>query len=298
MTPHHFAEHLTVLQESVGTVRPLDELLGESVIGRVAARRAGFAVTFDDGYVDNLEAAIPILERFQTPATVFIAPGLLDRRSFWWDVLAELVLGSGLDAHRVLSAAGASDVLDGAVPSTGPIDSRTVHDLLRSQLIRRHVDAIEVALDGLASALGFELPVPDGRPMTTAELTALAASPLISIGVHSMTHPRLPDLPPGEVRQEIDVARAPARRVARDSTASARLSLRCVVARRGARRRRSGLRSRRHHRVAVAAPARRGSDGASTAPAQRGWSDVRRVAAALDLILPVSCLRPSRRELR
>jgi peptidoglycan/xylan/chitin deacetylase (PgdA/CDA1 family) len=205
VTPRHFAEHLTVLQE-IGMVRPLDELLGESAIGRVAARRARFAVTFDDGYLDNLEAAVPILERFQTPATVFIAPGLLDRRSFWWDVLAELVLGSGLDAHRVLSAAGASDALDGAVAPTGPIGSRTVHDLLRSQLIRRHVDAIEVALDGLAAALGFELPVPDGRPMTTTELTALAAHPLISIGVHSMTHPRLPDLPPGEVRQEIDVA--------------------------------------------------------------------------------------------
>jgi peptidoglycan/xylan/chitin deacetylase (PgdA/CDA1 family) len=68
----------------------------------------------------------------------------------------------------------------------------------------RHVDAIETALDQLARALGVDLPVPDGRPMTTAELTELATHPLISIGVHTMTHPRLPDLPPDEAREEID----------------------------------------------------------------------------------------------
>lgn len=203
VTPGHFAEQLAVLQ-GTGTVRPLHELLGESVTSRVAARRAQFAVTFDDGYVDNLDAAVPLLESFQSPATVFIAPGLLGRRTYWWDVLAVLVLGSGLDAARVLSAAQASGALNGGpVLPTGEVDARAVHDLLYNRLAVRHVDAIEVALDDLARALGVELPVPDGRPMTAAELRLLSAHPLISIGVHTMTHPRLPDLPPAESREEI-----------------------------------------------------------------------------------------------
>ena len=40
--------------------------------------------------------------------------------------------------------------------------------------------------------------------MTVAELQTLAAHELIDIGVHTMTHPRLPDLPPAAARQEID----------------------------------------------------------------------------------------------
>ena len=49
----------------------------------------------------------------------------------------------------------------------------------------RHVDTIEADLDRLAAALGVERPVPDGRPMTVAELATLAAHPLIDIGVHT-----------------------------------------------------------------------------------------------------------------
>ena len=41
--------------------------------------------------------------------------------------------------------------------------------------------------------------------MTVAELTTLAAHPLIDIGVHTMTHPRLPDLQPSaRPAEEID----------------------------------------------------------------------------------------------
>ena len=82
VTPAHFAEQLAVLRDR-GTVRRLDELLADSVTTRVRTARAQFAVTFDDGYVDNLDAALPMLEAHDAPATVFIAPGLLGRSSYW-----------------------------------------------------------------------------------------------------------------------------------------------------------------------------------------------------------------------
>lgn len=50
-------------------------------------------ITFDDGYLDNLEYALPILEELQIPATIFISTGTLEQdKELWWDELERLVL--------------------------------------------------------------------------------------------------------------------------------------------------------------------------------------------------------------
>ena len=63
VSPTNFADQLAELRDR-GTVRRLGDLLDDSPAARVRAVRAQFAVTFDDGYVDNLETALPILESF------------------------------------------------------------------------------------------------------------------------------------------------------------------------------------------------------------------------------------------
>ena len=39
--------------------------------------RDGIVITFDDGYLDNLTYALPILDELQIPATVFVSTGIL-----------------------------------------------------------------------------------------------------------------------------------------------------------------------------------------------------------------------------
>ncbi len=93
VTPAHFAEHLEILAQACTPVR-LHELQKPS---RRRSSQAAVAVTFDDGYADNLLQAKPLLERRrQVPATVFVASGHLGGTEFWWDELAEILLDTPL----------------------------------------------------------------------------------------------------------------------------------------------------------------------------------------------------------
>ena len=52
------------------------------------------ALTFDDGYRDNLINAKPLLVEHEVPASIFLATGYIGKkREFWWDELARLTLG-------------------------------------------------------------------------------------------------------------------------------------------------------------------------------------------------------------
>jgi peptidoglycan/xylan/chitin deacetylase (PgdA/CDA1 family) len=72
----------------LATVVPLAPSLAALSAGRPLPPRA-VALTFDDGYRDNLDLAVPLLERLGLPCTFFLVPGLLSREVRpWWEVLA------------------------------------------------------------------------------------------------------------------------------------------------------------------------------------------------------------------
>jgi peptidoglycan/xylan/chitin deacetylase (PgdA/CDA1 family) len=63
------------------------------------------AVTFDDGYADNLANAAPLLVEFGVPATMFLSTGaIVNGCEFWWDDLERIDTrrpqGSGARAPR------------------------------------------------------------------------------------------------------------------------------------------------------------------------------------------------------
>jgi peptidoglycan/xylan/chitin deacetylase (PgdA/CDA1 family) len=159
---------------------PLAELLERRRRG--ALPRRAVALTFDDGYADNLHAALPALERHGVPATVYVATGYVGAdRPFWWD-----------EAEELLAAAG-------TVARAGTVQARM-----------RGLDTagIEATLARLREAAGRAGPShTDGRPVTAEELNALAASPLVEIGAHSRHHPSLAALDREEIRAEVTGAR-------------------------------------------------------------------------------------------
>jgi peptidoglycan/xylan/chitin deacetylase (PgdA/CDA1 family) len=108
------------------------------------------ALTFDDGYRDQLELAAPMLAALGLPATFFLIPGLLDRTARpWWELLAWILTrstrGSVAWEGRTL---GLSD--DG--------QRRRSLDTVLAGLKRRDQQARDAALDELA-----ERCAPDGK---------------------------------------------------------------------------------------------------------------------------------------
>ncbi len=201
VSPANFASQLSTLGSS-GRFESLD---GVAVARRRPLRRlTRFVVTFDDGYADNLIAALPVLEHYDVPSTVFVSTGFLDRETFWWDILDEAVLDANRPIHALVATARGLGLLTSADEMGTRAD---IQSKLHAALAKRAPAEIEPLTDELLAATASP-PIPSGRPLTTDELVELAAHPLVSIGVHTVNHVRLPNASAADARRELVDARA------------------------------------------------------------------------------------------
>ncbi len=82
-----FARQVNILSR-VANVISLSEAARRIGNGEPLPSRA-VSLTFDDGYRDSLDAAVPILARYKFPATFFLVPGFLSGKlGAWWEDLA------------------------------------------------------------------------------------------------------------------------------------------------------------------------------------------------------------------
>jgi peptidoglycan/xylan/chitin deacetylase (PgdA/CDA1 family) len=180
----------------------------EDVAGARAPRDA-VAVTFDDGYADNLTRALPLLEEAGVPATVFVSTGHVEHgRPFWWDELPALL--------------GRADPPPGAEPLTVTLDGRAWSWAARTApqraaaarrllawLPSRTPEEVDAVLDAVAAwGRAERAGSPRDRPLTRDELARLAASPLVTIGSHARTHPSLAVAEPARRDAELRDSRA------------------------------------------------------------------------------------------
>ena len=202
-----FDRHLRLLTSKF-RVLPLAELVVAARRGRIPPRAV--AITFDDGYVDNLDRALPLLEAHGVPATFYIATGYVDSRgSFWWDELQELLTGPGARPDRIDLALGRARI----AAATGTAAERecalmeAAHPVLRHSPHQTAVHWLELIREWAGGGSTAAPAVDPGRPMSSEELARLAASDLVELGAHTANHPSLLTLSGGEQRSEVELSR-------------------------------------------------------------------------------------------
>ena len=174
--PELFAEQLQLLHDrfhvvSLGELR--SALVGEEPLTRTVA------ITFDDGYRDNLHVAKPLLEKHGLPATVFVATGFVgSSRDFWWDELETVCAAGGLP----------------------------LWPLWEELCSLSHQERLE-RLDALWASTEAARPE-SSSTLDRGELERMADGGLIRLGAHTVSHPHLSKLPGPQQRQEIEESAA------------------------------------------------------------------------------------------
>jgi peptidoglycan/xylan/chitin deacetylase (PgdA/CDA1 family) len=185
---------------AVANVLPLGTALDALASGGHLPPRA-CALTFDDGYADNLHVAAPLLARYSLPATFFLVPGLLSGEvEAWWEVLAQHF--NTAVAERLEWRGRVWQLSDAAARSRAHAD-------VESQLKSLSRSAREEALRELRGALR---PAGSARRQEDLFLDWHGARQLVDrgfdIGSHTMTHPLLSREAPVTVLDELQGARS------------------------------------------------------------------------------------------
>lgn len=190
-----FGEHLAYLAREFVPV-PLAELVrGLDTPGRLPQRAV--ALTFDDGYRNNLLAAAPLLRRAGIPATLFVATGLIGTDRGMWGYELELCFARHEPAR--LARASGDEVLVRLCE----------HQVPRRLLMLACVDYLKTLphaeLLRRLEAIRAELPVEldeDNRLLGWDEVRELRDYGF-DIGGHTVTHPLLPNTTPEHAEREI-----------------------------------------------------------------------------------------------
>jgi peptidoglycan/xylan/chitin deacetylase (PgdA/CDA1 family) len=215
VSPGQFEQQLQILRESAHPIG-LSELGAN--LGRRVFRRPPVAVTFDDGYADNLHQAGPLLRQFGIPATVFAVSGAVrEGREFWWDELEKIVFEpQGTSATRQVMLLGRT--FTWRPPENGaaerddwqawkdetPTPAHGIYRELYGILSVLPPEDRKTLLDDLIHQADVSPAArASHRPLSCAELRELAHSSGIDVGVHTVTHPVLSRLPVAQQAQEV-----------------------------------------------------------------------------------------------
>lgn len=152
-------------------------------------------ITFDDGYKDNVDYALPILKKYQVPATIyFVSDYLHGKCTMWWYEILEI-----LDKKTFLKFKWENQRY--FFNTTIPQKKLETYKALRRIIMNLRPEKLEVFLDLLREgkdAKNYAELVIDKNLLKT-----ISQEKLITIGAHTCSHPVLATLDEDEIEKEI-----------------------------------------------------------------------------------------------
>lgn len=201
ITPDFLDRALTLIRAEAYDIVSLDEALA-----RLADPKPGrffVALTFDDGYRDNLDHAWPVLAKQSVPWTLYVVRGFAERTArLWWRELEEAI--RALPRVSVALPDGRFDA-----PAGTDAEKQNAFDRLYWRL-RKGPEAI---LLSVISELGRQAGVDpatlvERECLPTETLRSLAGAPGVTIGAHTLSHPMLAKHAEEVARREIVESKA------------------------------------------------------------------------------------------
>lgn len=201
ITPDFLDRALTLIRAEGYDIVPLDEALT-----RLADPRPGrffVALTFDDGYRDNLEHAWPVLAKHEAPWTLYVVCGFAVRTArLWW-----LELEAAIRALPRVSI----ELPDGRfeAPAGSDAEKQSAFDRLYWRLRRGPEAILLAAISELAREAGIDpVALAERECLPLETLRSLAGAPGVTIGAHTLSHPMLAKHPEEVARREIGESKA------------------------------------------------------------------------------------------
>lgn len=176
----------------------LPEALGDLTAGRRIGTRS-VALTFDDGYRDQLELGVPLLERLGLPATFFLVPGLLSGSvRAWWEVTGWAFASA---RRPTLSWEGEDFAL------TAPTQRRSAFERVAERLKRRDRVAREAGVDDLVALLDPAGASPGGELFLDWDAARGLLRRGFTVGSHTLYHAILSEETPAEQERDLSESR-------------------------------------------------------------------------------------------
>ncbi len=182
ITPEFLHATLNHLRACGIDIITIDEM-HRRLIGRDFRRRFA-CFTFDDGYRDNRDFALPVMREFDAPFTVYVASDFAKGTGRLWWVALEMVVAS---TDSIEFGTGGSILrLDASTEDAKHTAFDRLHDWIRALPDEQ---AVRDVMSALCARYGVdENAISRDLCMSWNELKSFADDPLVTIGAHTISH--------------------------------------------------------------------------------------------------------------
>ena len=183
----------------------------DMIKGIAPLKKNSCVITFDDGQLNNIKIALPILQKYAVPAIFYPTTGLLSKNEpYWFDRLDYAIQQKGLDGIEIIIGDNAIKIEQSSRKKLALSLSRIIKTLKKEKLsdvqFQSKIKEIYTYMESITGRSLLDLGERDlwSAPMSSSEIQECARISGITIGSHTVNHVRLPFASQEEKNRELE----------------------------------------------------------------------------------------------